>query len=70
MWWPAWLSIGTPLKFWLWLGNRLATGAGVLSFWRRHRARRIVWVWVVLINVVSLAGLGVVFFWLSQTTVR
>ncbi len=62
--WPAWLWIGTPLKFWLWFVNRLATWTGVAYLWKRFRSQRLFWVWVSLFNIVSLAGLGVLFFWL------
>ena len=62
--WPSWLWIGSPLKFSLWLVNRLATWTGVIYMWRRFRAQRHVWLWLVLLNLVSLGVLGVVFFWL------
>ena len=62
--WPSWLWITSPLKFWLWLGNRFATWSGALYLWRRFRARRDFWVWMVLLNVVSFAALGCLFFWL------
>ena len=61
---PPWLWISTPLKFSLWLGNRLSTGVGAFFFWRRFRARRLIWVWLFLINAASLSALGLVFFWL------
>ncbi len=62
--WPSWLWVGTSLKPCLWLVNRLATWTGVRYFWKRQRSRRSFWVWVILINVVSLAGLGLLFCWL------
>ena len=61
---PPWLWISTPLKFALWLGNRLVTWTGSFLFWRRFRARRAVWVWLAFLNALSLSMLGVVFFWL------
>ena len=62
--WPAWLWIGTPFKFSLWLTNRLASGGGVWYLWWRWRAKRFFWLWVILINVVSWGGLILLFFWL------
>ena len=62
--WPSWLWIGTPAKFFLWVGNRLATWTGSLYFWKRFRSRRAVWVWLLLINTVSLAALALLLFWL------
>ncbi len=62
--WPAWLWIGTKLKMLLWLGNRVVTWTGLLYFWSRFRTRRLVWLWVGLINLGSLVLLGTVFFWL------
>ncbi len=62
--WPAWLWIGTPLKFTLWLLNRFLTWTGVIYVWRRFRSRKHFWAWLVLLNAVSLGGLGLLFFWL------
>lgn len=62
--WPAWLWIGTRLKFFLWLGNRLTTWIGSFVVWKRFRARRKIWVWLFLINAASLFALGLVFLWL------
>ena len=62
--WPSWLWIGTPVKFFLWFGNRLATWTGSFIFWKKFRANRKVWLGLMLINAVSLAGLGGVFYWL------
>ena len=62
--WPSWLWIGTPLKFWLWLVNRLTTWTGLFYLWKRFRARRDFWAWVIAINVVSIGLLGLLFFWL------
>ena len=62
--WPSWLWIGTPLKFFLWLGNRLATWTGSFFLWKRWRARRRVWLWLILVNLMSFGALGVLFFWL------
>lgn len=65
--WPAWVGIGTPLTFSLWLVNRLATWTGLIYLWRRVRFRRFAWVWLSLINVASLGALGLVFYWLHQS---
>ena len=67
---PAWLWIGTPVKFSLWLANRLATWTGVAYLWRRFRSQRGVWMWLALLNVVSLGGLCLLFFWLHTRSVR
>ena len=64
--WPTWLWIGTPLKFSLWLMNRIATSTGVLYLWRRLRSRRHFWAWFVLVNTVSLGLLVLLFFWIHQ----
>ena len=63
---PPWLWISTPLKFVLWLGNRLVTWTGSFLFWRRFRARRSVWMWLMLLNMMSLSVLGGLFFWLHH----
>ena len=63
---PGWLWIGTPFKFWLWCLNRLATWTGAFYVWKRFRARRAFWMWIVLLNLVSLSGLVLVFFWLHH----
>ena len=68
--WPSWLWIGTRLKFSLWLGNRLATWTGLLYLWRRWRARRWFWVWFVLVNLLSIAGLAAVLFWLHRHAIE
>lgn len=65
-WWPSWLWLGSPLKVWLWVINRLATLTGVLYFWKRIRARRFFWAWLMLINMASLGCLGLVLFWLRH----
>ncbi|GEM_PF-3170525 len=62
--WPSWLWISTPLKFFLWLGNRIATWTGSLYVWKRMRASRLFWLWIVLINLLSWGALGLLFFWL------
>ena len=62
--WPSWLWVGTPLKFFLWLGNRCVTWIGSLVLWRRWRDRRRVWLRLWCINLLSLGGLGLIFFWL------
>lgn len=62
--WPSWLWVGTPLKFFLWLGNRCATWIGSFVLWRRWRERRRVWLRLFVINLLSLGGLSLVFFWL------
>ena len=68
--WPSWLWIGTPLKFFLWLLNRFATWTGLFYLWKRFRSRRGFWVWFTLINLASLAGLGMLFFWLQMRSHR
>ncbi len=68
--WPSWLWIGTRLKFLLWLVNRLLTWTGLLYVWRRFRSHRWFWLWFTVINVVSLAGLGLLFFWLHVRWAR
>ncbi len=62
--WPTWLWIGTPFKLTLWLANRLATWTGLAYVWRRFRTQRHRWIWLTIINTVSLAALAAVFFWL------
>ena len=64
--WPAWLSLTSPLKFSVWLLNRLATWTGLLYLWRRWRSRRHAWVWLTLVNLVSLGGLCLALFWLYR----
>lgn len=64
--WPVWLGIGTPLKFSLWLFNRLATWTGLLYLWKRWRAHRWFWWWVVVVNGASWGLLMLVFFWLHR----
>ena len=64
--WPSWLWIGTPVKFSLWLLNRLATWTGLFYLWRRFRSQRLFWVWFAVINVASLSGLAILFFWLRK----
>ena len=64
MTWPAWLWLGSRLKLSLWLGNRIATWTGLYYFWKRFRARRDFWVWCLVINLVSLAVLGGVLYWI------
>ena len=64
--WPSWLWIGTPLKFFLWLGNRLATWTGSLYFWKRFRTKKAVWAWLFLLNAVSMGSLCGLFFWLYR----
>ena len=66
MLWPSWLWFGTPLKFWLWLVNRLATWTGVFYAWRRFRTQRGFWVWATLANLISWGGLALLFFWLHH----
>lgn len=68
--WPAWLWIGTPLKFSLWLINRIATWTGVFYLWRRWRSRRHVWWWMIVVNTLSLGALGLLFFWLHLRSVH
>lgn len=64
--WPAWLWIGTPLKFSIWLVNRIATWTGLYYFWSRLRASRVFWLWLVLINVLSWGALALLFFGLQH----
>lgn len=66
MWLPSWLWVGTPVKFALWVFNRVATATGVLYFWKRLRASRYFWFWLFLINAVSLGFLVLFFFWLHH----
>ena len=68
--WPAWLWIGTRLKFSLWLTNRIATWTGIAYFWKRFRSQRFFWWWLVLMNVVSFGGLCLLFFWLHVRSSR
>ncbi len=63
--WTAWW-IGTPVKFVLWLGNRLVTGFGLALVWRRFRSSRWVWPTLIVVNVVSLGGLALVIYWISH----
>ena len=62
--WPAWLWIGTRVKFFLWAGNRVATGAGSFLFWKRYRSRRGIWAWLMLLNAFSISALICLFYWL------
>lgn len=62
--WPAWLWIGTPLKFSVWMTNRVATWTGSFYVWKRARSRRRVWMWLLLLNAVSLGALCLFLFWL------
>ena len=64
--WPAWLWIGTRSKFFLWLGNRLATWTGSFWFWKRFRGKRALWVWLLLINAVSFTLLALLLFCLYR----
>ena len=65
--WPSWLMVGTPLKLLLWLGNRFATWTGLFLLWKRWRHHRLSWVWLVLLNTLSLGLLGLVFLWLHHS---
>ena len=62
--WPAWLWIGTPLKFSVWMTNRVATWTGSFYVWKRARTKRRVWMWLLLLNAVSLGALCLFLFWL------
>ena len=64
--WPSWLWVGTPLKFILWLSNRVATWMGSFFLWKRFRARRAIWGWLMFFNIISLSALGLLFFCLHQ----
>ena len=65
---PAWLWIGTRLKFLSWLGNRIVTWAGSLVIWKRFRTKRWVWVGLLLLNLVSLSLLAGFFWFLAHHT--
>lgn len=67
---PLTLWIGTPLKLFLWVINRLATWTGLLYLWRRLRSRRRFWTWFIIINVASLGSLGLLVCWLDRLTGR
>ena len=64
--WPAWLWIGTPVKFATWLVNRLATWSGSFYLWKRLRSHRFFWLWFVVINTVSMGMLVAALFWLHH----
>lgn len=64
--WPAWLLISTPVKFWLWLTNRLLTWSGLWYLWRRFRRRRRFWLWAALLNALSLGTLSLLFLWVHR----
>ncbi|PIQ83548.1 MAG: hypothetical protein COV75_06930 [Candidatus Omnitrophica bacterium CG11_big_fil_rev_8_21_14_0_20_63_9] len=63
--WLGWLWIGTPLKFSLWLANRIATWTGLFLFWKRFRSKQGIWWWIMALNTLSLGALGLLFFWLK-----
>jgi len=67
--WPSWwVWVGgfAPWKLW-WLGwNRLATWTGLFLFWRRFRSHRFVWLWLLLLNTVSVGALIVLLMWLKR----
>lgn len=65
---PAWLWIGTPFKFTLGLIVRVLTATGVAYNWKRLRASRFFWLWMIAINVVSFGLLGFLFYWLHHRT--
>ena len=62
--WPAWLWIGTRLKFSVWLANRAATSTSLLVLWKRLKSRRRFWFYFVLINLCSISVLVLILFWL------
>lgn len=62
--WPSWLWIGTPIKFSVWLVNRLATWTGSFYLWKRIRSKPHFWPSFLLLNLLSLATLCLVLFWL------
>ena len=62
--WPSWLWLTSPFKWALWIFNRLATWTGLFFFWKRFRAQRHFWLWIIFINAVSMGVLALVFFWL------
>lgn len=67
--WPSWLWVGSRFKLSLWLANRLATWTGLFYFWKRFRSHRLFWLWVVMINIVSVSALVLLFFWLHHRSV-
>ena len=61
---------GSPAKIAIWFGNRVATWTGLLVVWKRlkghpQRPRRF-FLWLVLINGVSLALLAGLLWWLTH----
>ena len=68
--WPAWLWIGTRLKFGVWLSNRVATWVGSFYVWTRVNSRRKRWWWLAALNAVSLGALVLVLFWLHRRSVH
>ena len=64
--WPAWLWIGTRLKFGVWLSNRMTTWVGSFFVWTKVGSRRQRWLWIAAINVVSLGALVLMFYWLHR----
>ena len=62
MLWPPWLWISTPVKFLIWLFNRVVTWSGQFYLWKRIRSKR--FLWIALINLCSLGILVLIFFWL------
>ena len=66
MLWPPWMWIGTPMKFSLWLANRIATWTGAYYVWKRWRRHRYFWPLLIMINVTSIGALGLFFYWLHM----
>ena len=66
LWHAVTFWLGSPLKAMLWLGNRLATWTGLFFLWKRFRESRFVWVWLFLINAVSIGGLVMLLRWVSS----
>ena len=64
--WFVWVGRLTPMKFFLWLGNRVTTWLGMFHVWKRFRSRRLIWVWLLLMNAASFGVLVFVFVWLKH----
>ena len=50
----------------MWLAHRATTTPGVFYFWKRWRKHPRFWWWFALINVVSLATLFGLFYWVDH----
>ena len=67
---PAWFWISSPLKFFLWLFNRMATWTGSFVLWKRRRSTRRFLIGMIVLNMVSIGILGFIFFWLHTHAIR